>query len=95
MNEKGYVRAILGVALAAALLCLPFLNSYPLFDPDEGYYAATAAASVDAGSPLDLVLDGGPRWNKPPLSYGLIEASVLGDGAPPAGPAWDPYPLVP
>jgi urate oxidase len=27
--------------------------------------------------------------------YGLIEASVLADGAPPAGPAWDPYPLVP
>lgn len=26
--------------------------------------------------------------------YGLIEACVLADGAPPAGPAWDPYPLV-
>jgi urate oxidase len=26
--------------------------------------------------------------------YGLIEASVLAPGAPPAGPAWDPYPLV-
>ena len=27
--------------------------------------------------------------------YGLIEACVLADGAPPAGPIWDPYPLVP
>lgn len=26
--------------------------------------------------------------------YGLIEAAVLAPGAPPAGPAWDPYPLV-
>jgi urate oxidase len=26
--------------------------------------------------------------------YGLIEAVVLTDDAPPAGPAWDPYPLV-
>lgn len=26
--------------------------------------------------------------------YGLIEAVVLADDAPPAGPAWDPYPLV-
>jgi urate oxidase len=26
--------------------------------------------------------------------YGLIEAAVLAPDAPPAGPAWDPYPLV-
>jgi urate oxidase len=26
--------------------------------------------------------------------YGLIEASILREGAPPAGPAWDPYPLL-
>ncbi len=26
--------------------------------------------------------------------YGLIEAAVLAPGAPPAGPVWDPYPLV-
>ncbi|MEA2177590.1 MAG: urate oxidase [Solirubrobacteraceae bacterium] len=27
--------------------------------------------------------------------YGLIEAAVLAADAPPAGPAWDPYPLLP
>ena len=27
--------------------------------------------------------------------YGVIEAAVLAPGAPPAGPAWDPYPLLP
>jgi urate oxidase len=26
--------------------------------------------------------------------YGLIEAAILRPGAPPAGPAWDPYPLL-
>jgi urate oxidase len=26
--------------------------------------------------------------------YGLIEACVHAEGAPPAGPAWDPYPLL-
>ena len=26
--------------------------------------------------------------------YGLIEAAVHAGGAPPAGPAWDPYPLL-
>ena len=26
--------------------------------------------------------------------YGLIEAQILAESAPPAGPAWDPYPLL-
>ena len=26
--------------------------------------------------------------------YGLIEASILQPGAPPPGPAWDPYPML-
>jgi urate oxidase len=26
--------------------------------------------------------------------YGLIEAAILRPGAPPPGPAWDPYPLL-
>ncbi len=75
MTEKGYRWSIVGVALAAALLGLPFLGSLPFFDPDEGFYAAAAAESVDAGRPLDFTVDGEPRWNKPPLAYALIEAS--------------------
>ena len=46
MTEERYRRAILGVALATALLCLPFLGTLPLFDPDEGYYPAAAAESL-------------------------------------------------
>ena len=26
--------------------------------------------------------------------YGLIEGAVVRDGAPEAGPCWDPYPLI-
>ncbi len=76
MTETGYRRAILGVALASALLCLPFLGSFPLFDPDEGYYPAAAAESLREGHPLDLTLNGEPRWNKPPLSYALMQVSM-------------------
>jgi 4-amino-4-deoxy-L-arabinose transferase-like glycosyltransferase len=71
------------VALVSALLCLPFLGGYPLLDPAEGYYAAAAAESVDAGTPLDLRLNGEPRWEKPPLSYALIQASFAALGRSP------------
>jgi 4-amino-4-deoxy-L-arabinose transferase-like glycosyltransferase len=75
VKGRGVPWSIAGVALAGALLALPFLGSYPLFDPDEAFYAASAAESVDAGRPLDLTFNGEPRWNKPPLAYALIEAS--------------------
>jgi 4-amino-4-deoxy-L-arabinose transferase-like glycosyltransferase len=49
----------------------------PLFDPDEGYYPATAAESVDAGAAWDPRFNGEPRWDKPVLTYTLIEASFF------------------
>ena len=77
MTEPGWRRAILGVAVASALLCLPLLGAFPLFDPDEGYYPAAAAESLAHGHPLDLTLNGEPRWEKPPLAYALMQASFL------------------
>lgn len=75
-------------ALAAAmLLCASLLTAWlvPLFDPDEGFYPATAAESLDAGRGWDLRFDGQPRWDKPVLAYALIESAftLLGrsDGA--------------
>jgi 4-amino-4-deoxy-L-arabinose transferase-like glycosyltransferase len=76
VSEAGFRRAVLAVAVLSALLCLPFLGRLPLFDPDEGYYPAAAAESMASGHPLDLRLDGEPRWNKPPLSYALMQASM-------------------
>lgn len=65
-------------------LCLtaPFA---PLFDPDEGYYPATAAESVASGSAWDPRLNGEPRWDKPILPYALIEGafSLFGRGSQP------------
>jgi 4-amino-4-deoxy-L-arabinose transferase-like glycosyltransferase len=75
------------VLAAAALLLLSLLTAWalPLFDPDEGYYPATAAESVDAGRPWDLQFNGQPRWDKPVLTYALIQSAfaLLGrsDGA--------------
>ncbi|MHC4821706.1 MAG: ArnT family glycosyltransferase, partial [Planctomycetota bacterium] len=59
------------IALAAFLLCLPFLGSLPFMDPDEAFYPATAAESMESGDALDLRLNGQPRWVKPPGQYAL------------------------
>ena len=55
----------------------------PLFDPDEGYYPATAAETLKAGTFWDLRFNGAPRWEKPILSYALIETAfrVFGESA--------------
>ena len=64
---------------AAVLLATALSTAWvaPLFDPDEGYYPATAAESVDAGSGWDPRFNGEPRWDKPVLTYTLIEASFF------------------
>jgi 4-amino-4-deoxy-L-arabinose transferase-like glycosyltransferase len=60
--------------------------SAPLFDPDEGFYPGTAAESVDAGAAWDPRFNGERRWDKPILTYALIEASfaVFGRTVPAA-----------
>lgn len=63
--------AALGLFVAA----LATASRVPLFDPDEGFYPATAAESVAAGSWWDLRFNGEPRWDKPILAYALIEGS--------------------
>jgi urate oxidase len=45
-------------------------------------------------SPFGLENDG-EVFHADDRPYGLIEAAVLAPGAPPAGPAWNPYPLLP
>jgi 4-amino-4-deoxy-L-arabinose transferase-like glycosyltransferase len=52
----------------------------PLFDPDESYYPGTAAESVDAGRGWDPRFNGSPRWDKPILTYALIEVSFAAFG---------------
>jgi len=69
-------------ALAVAALSTIWIS--PLFDPDEGYYPATAAESLDTGHPLDPQFNGEVRWDKPILTYALIETSFAAFGRTPA-----------
>jgi 4-amino-4-deoxy-L-arabinose transferase-like glycosyltransferase len=76
-------RSIAAVALLfvlTAAVCGPLLT---LFDPDEGYYPATAAETLRSGSFWDLRFNGAPRWEKPILSYAVIEAAfeLFGESA--------------
>ena len=65
------------IALAVSLLAGASAPLAPLFDPDEGYYPATAAETLRGGTFWDLSFNGEPRWEKPVLSYALIEASFV------------------
>jgi 4-amino-4-deoxy-L-arabinose transferase-like glycosyltransferase len=73
--------AVLGlVFVLLTATCAPLS---PLFDPDEGYYPATAAESLRSGRFWDLRFNDAPRWDKPILSYALIQAAfqVFGESA--------------
>jgi 4-amino-4-deoxy-L-arabinose transferase-like glycosyltransferase len=73
-------RALVGVSLGLALLAAATAPIAPLLDPDEGYYPATAAETLRTGPFWDLRFNDAPRWDKPILAYGLIEASFLAFG---------------
>ena len=75
-----YKSSIASIALAVTLLAGVSAPLAPLFDPDEGYYPATAAETLRSGTFWDLSFNGEPRWDKPILSYGLIEASFVAFG---------------
>src|SRR5215510_12769457 len=71
------------IALAAAALFIGAMITAPvspLFDPDEGYYPGTAAESVEAGRGWDPRFNGSPRWDKPILTYALIQACFAAFG---------------
>jgi 4-amino-4-deoxy-L-arabinose transferase-like glycosyltransferase len=74
---------IAGWLFSLAMITAPLA---PLFDPDEGYYPATAAESLASGQAWDPRFNGAPRWDKPVLTYALIQSSflVLGENVPAA-----------
>ena len=67
--------AALLAAVGLLVVVLATANRVPLFDPDEGFYPATAAESVASGAWWDLRFNGEARWDKPVLAYALIEGS--------------------
>jgi 4-amino-4-deoxy-L-arabinose transferase-like glycosyltransferase len=68
-------RLVLAAAALLFLSCMATAPLVPLLDPDEGYYPATAYESMAAGRGWDPTFNGAPRWDKPVLTYLLIEAS--------------------
>jgi 4-amino-4-deoxy-L-arabinose transferase-like glycosyltransferase len=69
------VLSILGLALAIGCLAIACAPLSPLFDPDEGYYPATAAESLRSGAFWDLRFNDAPRWDKPILAYAFIQGA--------------------
>ena len=66
---------VLTIATVAGLSAALSASLAPLFDPDEGYYPATAAETLRSGPFWDLRFNNAPRWDKPILTYALIEGA--------------------
>ncbi len=73
-------RAIVGISLALALLAIVAAPLVPIFDPDEGYYPATASETLRSGTFWDLRFNDAPRWDKPLLCYAFIAAAFRAFG---------------
>jgi dolichol-phosphate mannosyltransferase len=74
-HDRGSWAGLAFVALVAGLLLFPHL-SYPLVEPDEGRYAEIAREMAAEGDWLVPTLHGEPYYDKPPLLYWLVAASL-------------------
>jgi 4-amino-4-deoxy-L-arabinose transferase-like glycosyltransferase len=63
-----------------ALMLLPTLGLYPLFDVDEGAFSEATREILQSGDWLSTTLNGLPRYDKPILIYWLQAASVRAFG---------------
>jgi 4-amino-4-deoxy-L-arabinose transferase-like glycosyltransferase len=64
------------LVLACAVLLLPTLGLWPLFDYDEGAFSEATREILQSGDWLSTTLNGAPRYDKPILIYWLQAASV-------------------
>jgi 4-amino-4-deoxy-L-arabinose transferase-like glycosyltransferase len=72
--------ALAAMLIAAALLLLPSLGAYPLFDVDEGAFSEATREMLASGDWLSTTLNGLARYDKPILVYWLQAASVRAFG---------------
>ncbi len=74
--EENWPRAAWVLLLACALLILPSLGLYPLFDVDEGAFSEATREILQSGDWLSTTLNAVPRYDKPILIYWLQALSV-------------------
>ena len=73
-------RAVPLLLLGAALLLLPALGAYGLFDVDEGAFSEATREMLASGDWWSTTLNGAPRYDKPILIYWLQALSAGGLG---------------
>ncbi len=66
----------LAVALGMIIFFSFQLGRYPLLDPDEPRYAASAEEMLHTGNWNNIFFNGKVRWDKPPVFYWLIASAV-------------------
>jgi 4-amino-4-deoxy-L-arabinose transferase-like glycosyltransferase len=78
VREGGGIGSLSGgrLLLIFALLLLPSIGLYPLFDVDEGAFSEATREILQSGDWLSTTLNGMPRYDKPILIYWLQAASV-------------------
>lgn len=76
----GLGKGFLFCAVIYLLTSLPFLGSYPLMDPDEGYYPSSAWEMSQRGNLIDPWFNHEVRWGKPVGIYALQALSFAAFG---------------
>jgi len=74
--RSGTGLSALQLLLICALILLPSIGLYPLFDVDEGAFSEATREILRSGDWLSTTLNGVPRYDKPILIYWLQAASV-------------------
>lgn len=79
-SARKYSRDLIGVALITLAIAFAFQGSRGLWEPDEGYFGATAVEMYDGGDWLIPHLHGDAYPEKPPLMYwGMVAGmKILG-----------------
>jgi 4-amino-4-deoxy-L-arabinose transferase-like glycosyltransferase len=79
LGHKPHVRLqitlILLIALVSALLYLPFLGSYRIIEPSDGFYTEAAREMLETGDFVLPHLNYQPFFDKPILIYWLVAAA--------------------
>ena len=80
MPSRLHFRAFLALLVLLACLLLPGLGSVPLTDWDENAYSEASKQMLRTGNFLEVIINGQPLGEKPPLFFWLQALSFWGLG---------------